>query len=445
MAKQINYGQRTTFFRMLIAAGILTLLVAGVSSCTLPDLSSFLPSNEPTQSQGGAISTPTPNPTPTSSIPVTQLRTLILWVPPQFDPGAGTTAGDLFQSRLDEFTSRRPQTGISVRVKELTGENGLLQSLRITASAAPIITPDLIALPRPMMEQAYQEGLISPITYLSETFQNEDWFNYAVELSQIDDQLMGLPFGGELMVLAYKNDSGEAPPPDWNSVLAIQKPLAFPASDPQSLVTLALYQSLEGVLLDQSGQSSITAGPLLEVLNYYRSAQAANVMPYWLTQFETDLQAWDSYQQRQSTLALTWSSTILNAESPNTSLAPMPTKEGRAYSYASGWVWCLIPSDAEGERLAVELAEFLTAEPYVTDWGLQAGYLPISGSGLESWAERPSYQTLQQLLPVAVLTPEQAILDEVGPPVREAVVAVLKDQIDPETALETLLSELQSP
>jgi ABC-type glycerol-3-phosphate transport system substrate-binding protein len=445
MEKIGKNSQRSIFMKLILGFGILGLLLIGITSCNFPDIQGLLSPDPPTEIPSVSQASPTPNPSATPNVPVLGSETLILWVPPQFDPLDGSTASNLFLSRLDEFSSRRPQTDIQVRVKELSGEYGLLESLRTTRTAAPIIMPDLIALPRSLMEQAFLEGLVLPLDEITEVMDENDWFSYALDLARVGDQIAGIPFAGDVMVLAYKNDTEDPPPPDWDSVLTIQKALAFPASDPQALVTLALYQSLEGELVDPSGELIIGEESLLEVLTYYQQAQAANVMPYWLTQFETDQQSWQSYQDRQSTLAVTWSSTLLSSDSPNTALAALPTKDSKPFTYADGWVWCVIPSDTETEQAAVELAEFVIDETYLSIWSLESGYLPTRPSGMDSWSEVSFYSTLQQLLPSAILVPDGHILDELGPEVRDAVVAVLKDQVEPASALADLVETILGP
>ncbi len=445
MEKIGKNSQRSIFMKLILGFGILGLLLIGITSCNFPDIQGLLSPNPPTEIPSVSQVSPTPNPSATPNVPVLGAETLILWVPPQFDPLDGSTASNLFLSRLDEFSSLRPQTDIQVRVKELSGEYGLLESLRTTRIAAPIIMPDLIALPRSLMEQAFLEELVLPLDEITEVMDENDWFSYALDLARVGDQIAGIPFAGDVMVLAYKNDTEDPTPPDWDSVLTIQKALAFPASDPQALVTLALYQSLEGELVDPSGELIIGEESLLEVLTYYQQAQAANVMPYWLTQFETDQQSWQSYQDRQSTLAVTWSSTLLSSDSPNTALAALPTKDSKPFTYADGWVWCVIPSDTEREQVAVELAEFIIDETYLSIWSLESGFLPTRPSGMDSWSEVSFYSTLQQLLPSAILIPDGHILDELGPKVRDAVVAVLKDQIEPASALADLVETILGP
>ena len=440
MEKIEKFSQRRLYLRLLLSLGFLALLVFGISSCNFPDIGSLLPVNNPTEIPPVEDTTPTPQPTSTPDIPLVTPRQLILWLPPQFDPGNETTAGDLFSSRLDEFVTRRPQTELQVRIKTLSGEFGLLDSLQLTEAAAPLLMPDIVALPRYLLESALQAGLVIPLDEYSNLIAENDWYEYALNMALIDDQTAGIPFAGDLMVLAYKDDTGDPPPTNWNELLEVQRALAFPASETSGLVTLAWYQSLGGTFQGEDGELALDGEKMLEVLTLYQQAQNANVMPYWLTQFESDEQSWTSYLDRQSTLALTWSSRLLGSDSPNTSLAAIPTKDARAFAYGDGWVWCVVPSDQETEAFAIELVEFLSESDFLRDWTYQAGYLPVRPTGLETWTEMPYYPMLEKLLPVAVLAPEE---DAVGLAVRDAVVAVLKDQVDPETALETLLVEVQ--
>ena len=83
-----------------------------------------------TPSQAPADPAPTETPTPvpaatddnSESQPETEGPvTLRIWVPPQFDPADDTLSGAIFQSRLDEFVSRKPNVEIKVRVKNVEG------------------------------------------------------------------------------------------------------------------------------------------------------------------------------------------------------------------------------------------------------------------------------------------------------------------------------------
>jgi ABC-type glycerol-3-phosphate transport system substrate-binding protein len=247
------------------------------------------------------------------------------------------------------------------------------------------------------------------------------------------------------MVLAYKNDTNQGPPADWNAVLASEKPLAFSASDPRSVITLANYQSLLDSGPEGTNLADLREDALLDLFSYYQSAQTANVMPYWLTQFETDQQAWQSYVDRQSTMVITWSSFIFNSETVNTSLSAIPTRDARPFAYADGWVWCVIPSDQETEAVALELAAFLVEEDFLNIWSVESGYMPIYLSGLDAWSGGTYFSALQQLLPSALLLPDNPVKDQLGLPLRDAVTGVLKDQVLPEVVVSALLEKFQAP
>ena len=435
-----NHNQRRIYRRMLVSLSILVLLVIGISSCNFPELSSILPGNQTTPDPVDDLASPTPQPSPTPDIPLVEPRQLILWLPPQFDPENGTEAGDLLSQRLDEFVSRRPQTELQVRIKSLSGDFGLLESLQLTGTTAPLLMPDLVAMPRSLLADAFSYELVMPLDEYLEGFAEEDWYSYALDLARVGDQTAGIPFAGDLMVLAYK-ENGDSPPSDWTSLLSLQRALSFPASDPKGLVTLAWYQSLGGELGTADGEPHLNAELMLEVLDFYEQAQDVNLMPYWLTQFETAEQAWSSYQERQSTLSITWTSYLLGSESPNTILTAMPTKDARAFSYADGWVWIIVPSDSETQEFALELANFLTESDYLSSWSYAGGYLPVRKASLANWADTPYHSTLEKLLPAAVLVPDGDLGPGLGLGVRDAVVEVLKSQVEPEEALQNSLGD----
>ena len=443
MKKPENFSQRRVFFRILVTLGLLALFVLGISSCDFPVIRDFLPDTNSTQIPPADAPTRTPTPTPTPDIPLVEAQQLILWVPPEFDPGVTTTAGNLLASRLNEFLTRRPETELQIRVKSLSGEYGLLESLQLIDSAAPLLRPNLVALPRPLLEEAFQKGQVIGLDEYLDPGEKSDWYPYALDLARVDGQTAGIPFAGDLLVLASVNVAETTPPTTWNSFLSLQRPVAFPASDPKALVTLAWYQSLGGELRDEDGKPTLDGDLMLQVLNFYEQAQDANLMPYWLTQFETMDQAWDAYLDRQSTLSITWTSRLLTSESPNTILAAIPTKDDKAFTYADGWVWCVVPSDPETEQFALELAKFLTESDFLSIWGVEGGYIPVRPTSLESWSEVSYYAILEKLLPAAVVVPEGELDSVLGPPIRDAVVEVLKDQVEPEDALETLLEEIK--
>ncbi len=177
-----------------------TIFLSLLTGCA--NISALLSTPEPATV---SPSTNTPTATPTATITPTITpggpRILRLWVPPQFDPAAGTPASTLLQKRLDEFATRRPGLQIEVRVKAESGTSGLLNALTDTRSAAPSIMPDLVALSRADLESATAKGLLHPLDGLTTLPDDPDWYPYAREMAHIQNSTYGLPFAGDALAL----------------------------------------------------------------------------------------------------------------------------------------------------------------------------------------------------------------------------------------------------
>lgn len=397
--------------------------------------------------------TPAPLPTATNTPPATPEitrpapgpLTLQIWLPPQFDPAANTPGGEVLQRQLDEFTSRRPDVRIEVRIKSMDGPGGLLDSLTTASAAAPLALPDLIALPRPMLETAAIKGLLHPFDDLLPSTDESDWFPYARQLARLQDAIFGLPFAGDAMVMVYRNDQITQPPVDLGTSLSLDQVLAFPAADPQALYTLALYQSAGGAILDEQGRPYLDEDTLYRLLAFYQQAALSELTPFWLTQFQTDAQAWEAFEDKRANMAITWISRYLAQSAPDVSAAPLPTLDGARFTLATGWVWALASPNPENQKLSVQLALYLTESGFLSDWSIENGVLPPRISSLEAWED----SALQDLARYAILSarmlPSTDVITTLALPLERAAVQVLKQESDPETAARQAVGSLAGP
>jgi ABC-type glycerol-3-phosphate transport system substrate-binding protein len=371
--------------------------------------------------------------------------TLKIWLPPQFDPSDGSIAGDMLQARLDEFATRRPGVKVDVRVKDDEGLGGLLDSLSSASAAAPLALPDLVALPHHTLETAAIKGLLHPYDEYIDTQNDADLYEFASDLSYLQDSTFGVPFVGDALILVYRPSVVGSSPADWVTTLTITGPLSFPAADPLSLFTLNLYQSLGGPLLDAEGRPMLNPVQLTEVLTYYHKAEHSELMPYWLTQYETDQEAWTAYEENQAHLAVTWASRYLKEPPMDTAAAPLPTKDGVPFTLATGWVWALSSPDPERRMLSTELAEFLTASDFLGQWTSAAGYLPPRPESLAYWSNTPLKALVSQIAPSAQLVPSLDVLTGLGPVLQSATMDILKEQTDPISAAAAAAEKLGGP
>lgn len=384
--------------------------------------------------------------TPTDASP--ESLTLRLWLPEQFDPSADTLAADILNTRLNAFMDQNPGIHIEVRLKALDGTGGLLESLTAAKTAAPLALPDLIALPRPLLESAALKGLLYPYDSLTEVMRDENWYDYARQLAYVQESVFGLPFAGDLQVLVYRPVAMDIPPRNWESAFAFGNPLAFSAADPKALFTINQYQAAGGTVWDNQGRPMLDEAVLTQVLTLYQKASQAGVMPVWVTQLETDQQVWQAFTDEQAPMAVSWASSYFNASDDlpfETMIAPPITQNGSVFTLATGWVWALSSPDVERRELAAQLAEFLVDVTFLAEWDDAAGFPPPHIDALGGWSDEAMRQLVGRISLTASLTPSEDLLVNLGPALEEAVVQVLKQQTDPLSAAENASARVNQP
>jgi multiple sugar transport system substrate-binding protein len=398
----------------------LLIFLAGCSS-----LAPFLTSSTPTP----VVVTSSPQATPSPSTPVPEAtatshaadgqRILRVWLPPQFDPNAGTESADLLKQRLVDFETGHPGLEIEVRIKAEEGEANILNALSVTSMAAPTALPDLVALSRPALESAALKGLLHPVDGLSTALHDPDWYGYARQLGHIENIGYGLPFAGNVFALVYRSDLGEFA--NWDEILASKGVLAFPAGDPQGLVGLSLYASAGGELLNSQGLPTLDQTVLTRLLSLIEDGLGASMLSPSLAIVGTDAQALQLYRERNASMLITWASNYRQV--PDEQIMSLPGLDEASYSFATGWMWSLAGSNAENQALAVELAEYLIADDFLGEWTRAAGYLPTRPSSLDG--QDP---TLAALIESAKPIPSNDVLSVLGQLMQDAMIRVLNGE-----------------
>ena len=445
-----------------ILLSLLMLLATGCSSLQLqggpPDLEA---TPEPTQTVPFTLA-PTHTPTPAAEVTQFGPVTLTVWLPPEFDPNSGTPGGDLLKSRLEEFSLRRPNVRLDVRLKTVEGTGGLLDTLTAASAAAPLALPDLVALPRPLLETAALKGLLHSLDGLTEALANPDWYDYARELSRLQETTFGLPLAGDALLLVYTPSTLAEPPKTWEQALSLENPLLFPAADSEALTTLAFYRSAGGQVQDEQGRPMLDVEILAQLLSFYQNGELNQVLPYWLSQYETFDQAWSGFIENPHGLNVTWLSRYLSAEAASTgtstsstdegapvedlvSAAHLPTPSGDPFTLANGWVLSLAGSQPSKQALAVELAEFLTESTFLASWTESSGLMPPRSSALEGWADNPSRDIVSLVAASAHIFPSTDVLSSLAPPLQQATLQILKQQGEPLSLAQFAAAQLQNP
>jgi len=399
------------------------------------------PSAQPATSQPSAVpiaATPTP---PSPGNP----SVLTIWLPPQFNPNSGTTAGELLKKRLHDFSVDNPTIQIDVRVKAESGPGGLLESLAASSAAAPAALPDMIALSLSDMEAAGLKGLLTPLDGLTTAPDEKDWYPYARQMMGLQGNTFGLPFAGDALVLVYRPAAVPKPPTDWATLSKLAIPVVFPAADEQGRLTLALYQAAGGQIRDNQGRPALQPEILAKVLNLYRDGLANGTFPAGNALLDSDAQIWQAYRDQKDNLAFTWVSHYLAELPPDTTLMVLPPAEKTTQTLATGWLWVFSSPMPEKRAITARLAEYMVQSDFLARWSVAAGYLPTRPSSLASWTDQSLASLLNQVEVSAVAEPSSDILGSLGPVLRDATIQVVKSQGDPDQTAQAAAQRIQAP
>jgi ABC-type glycerol-3-phosphate transport system substrate-binding protein len=373
-------------------------------------------------------------------------RNLMIWLPPAFSPETSGAAGQDLTDRLKAFEAAHPGLAVMVRTKNETGPGGLLESLSAADAAAPTILPDVIAFDPASLTATGLKNLIIPLQGRLPAPAEPEWYAFAVQASQVDGGLFGIPLGGETEVLAYRADRFSTPPLAWSDLLAGPAPFLFPGGDPNALFTLAEYLALGGETASGDGRPVIDAQLLAQVLAFYDSGRSAGVIPLSVRQFATPRDTWAALLGARATSAVApLSSFLADSEAGQIRAIPLPTEGGQGISLVRTGTWAMVARDPARQALAAELIAWLSDPAFIGPWTHKLGLLPPSSSALEHWPSPEDAALGSQLAVAAVEAPPEDTLASLGPALHDAVESVLSGAATPEQAAQAAAGAVAGP
>ena len=395
--------------------------------------------------------TPTPAPSPTATptlLPsqatqsltqgpepgVTEPVILRLWLPPQFNPNANSSAAELFKERLNDFEADHPGLQIDVRIKSESGDTDLLSSLAVTSMAAPNALPDLVALPRHSLESAAQKGLIKPLD-LSQEPQGPELYPYAQKLSEIDGTLYGLPFAGDALVMVYRPDLVWIK--TWDDILLSDSQLVFAGADSRAETALSLYASAGGEMTDAQGKPTLDQDVLMEVLDLFIKGRGVSLFPEAARNISTDDQVLQEYRNERADIGILHFSKF-RASQDGLYQPLMGLGEEPHFTFSDGWMWALTGQAPENQQLAMDLAQYLTEDEFLAPWIADAGYLPTHRITTSDQVDT----TVQDVIQASQPLPSADVVATLGPLMQEAVTRVLNGE-QPEAVARDIIAKLQ--
>ena len=367
-----------------------------------------------------ATSTPQVIPTPTAPAQDGP-KVLRVWLPPQFDPSAEAEAAGLLNQRLKEFEAEHPDLQIEIRIK-----TNIVDYLSKTNRAAPLVMPDLVALSYAQMQTAASAGLLHPLDGLTDILQDSDWYVFARELGSVQNVGYGFPFAADTQLIIYRPVVFETPLSIWDEIINSGAQLVFSLSDTEQYFPLSLYISANGQFIDEQGVFALDEDALIKVLSFYQQAYEAGTIPINIREYQTDIQALNSYRNGDADIAIAWASNDIGINSGG--YTPLLGVDNATHSVGNGWVWSLAGSNAENQQLAIDLASFLIESDYMSKWTYASGYLPTRPLAVASWEDDSVHGAIDNILLGAHPVPSADVVNRFSPLINGALIRIFNGE-----------------
>ena len=363
--------------------------------------------------------TPTPAPPPGK---------LILWLPPELDPNAETEAAAILKARLDEFASQN-SIEIEVRVKAVSGGGGLLDALRTTHTAAPASSPDVVALSREHLTRAFQDEVVFWNEGLQTVMSDLDWYNFGRDAGMVQGEVIAVPFKGVPMGLVYDSVSQLVPGNEWVDTRSNFGYFGFAADDPRGTFLLLLYMSLGGQVQNEQGLTILQEAPLTAALQTLKDGLNARHFSDQSVTIQNYEQVWQAFSTRSINTAFLPVDVVLRGME-TTSEAPDPAFTSPSMTLTDAWVWALGSEEPQRQELALDLIAHLSETQFLAEWSEALKALPARPTALGAWEEISLKPALEKMASGAVLYPPDAVMNDLGPILRNATLLILRDNAD---------------
>lgn len=433
----VTVARRTKLIVQIFLLGI--LLTLSVTGCeVIRRIESGFKQGETTLTETPTAA-PDPNEPPQTATPQTSTApaTLMLWVPPQLEPVEGNPAGLLLASRVKAFENTYPGLKVELRVKPLSGESSLLNSLAATTAAAPEALPGLVLLNRSDMETAALKSLIFPIPNRTAEYRSPDWFPFTDSLSSLQGTQFGLPLFADPLVLVYRQQMVAFPPSTWQEMVSQPNPVVFNLNDPSAAIPYTMYLSSGGNLVNEEGHPILEPEALTRTYQILFSGSSSNIFPTWLADLQSNDAAWEAFVKGQATYALVWGSQALQSPVENMAVAPVPG-EAQA-TLVDGWLICFTNPANELSRYDMMLAEYLLNADFLARLTESTGYLPAQRSSLSQWQDQNLAGMFAAAAEQAVVIPSNEIRHQTGSLLTFYGTSLIRRQTSPmQAVLDTL-------
>jgi ABC-type glycerol-3-phosphate transport system substrate-binding protein len=370
--------------------------------------------------------------------PITTTRALTLTVWTTEDLAASASpAGRVLSSQSDAFTAANPNLRVQVVLKKPSGKGGLLDFLLTTHAVVPALLPDLITLDLTEVPLAGDVGALQPLNGWLPAELNDDFFPFAAQAAHYQNQWLAVPFSADVQHLVYNKTALKKPPQTWDDFLKQKTPLLLPLGGDDAF--LAQYVALAPLS---------TAAPLdwtttTLVLNFFKRAHDLGLLNDAGLNLKNADAAWAPFAAAQVAMAQVAASRYLaeRARLPNALYAPLPTRDGKTATLASGWAFAITTTDPTRQAAAARFVQWLAQGEHLAPWLRAAHRLPATRSALPLTIDPPEYAAfLRDELEHATYASGAAYSAKASDAWRAGIANVWKGQATPEDAARAIVA-----
>ena len=414
-----------------------------LSACDVISMvSDFLPgenfsTQETDRDQPEADEEAVPTSIPTQ-VPVDH-NVITVWVQPQFDPNDGSPASQVLQKHIQSFTADNPGVRVNFRLKANEGINSILNTLSITGQAAPDALPTIVLLSRQDMDIAAAQGLIHPIESYSSALENNDWYPFANKMGKYHNEVFGLPFAADVMVLARQDGKLPAQYVPLTDVPRNFGVIGFAGGNPQPIVPYIWLQSGGWQLVDNLDKPIFAEDALFQLFNSIDASRREGKLTAAILDYQSEKSAWEAFTNGDLRNVITRFSNVRSA-STGFGFYHIPGLGQSPYTYADGWVWCLVQKDSTDIDLNVRFMQHLVSPDFLADWTRETTYSPVRPSSLQKMETNTTL--LDQILLSADIIPPRSIRNISDSYISNAINGLLTGAMTAEEAAQIVIEQI---
>jgi ABC-type glycerol-3-phosphate transport system substrate-binding protein len=347
------------------------------------------------------------------------------------------------------------QIRVHTELKARYGRGGLLDLMRNAQNVAPGILPDIVTLDVIELEQAQAAGLLQPLGAALPEATLTGLYPFARSAGEFQGQLWAVQYLADFEHVVYRAEAFQAVPQTWNDLLGPETtPFLFTLGAPQASATTSRFKGLQYTVLSQylSAGPTVDAanrlpaleeGPLLRLLEFYKAAADAGLLPPNALEVGDVDTIWDIFLQGRVPMVQVSARQYLTGREMLTSAryAATPGWSGPATPIAGGWALAVVTTDATRQRAAFELMAHLLQPENAGPFAASIGWLPTSAAALQTWGSAPYYEFVDAELASAASYPAGSAFSQTAARLQGAITAVLSEGVSPQDAVLAALAQ----